>query len=147
MIFNVYQPKNVIAWWSEIQMLGYAPDSMIDVAKAEDDFEMVPGCQGDVVLIQKENPVGSVTVRLQAESPVNDLLSAKAALSRKFRPIVKPFMMKYVAGTTICKSAFSVIAKVPDISYAADHAVREWVFLCADLDMFAGGNFAIPTLP
>ena len=147
MLFGVYQPKLVIAWWAEIQFLGYATDSMINVAKAEDDYEMVPGCQGDVVLVQKENPIGSVTVRLQAESPVNDLLSARATISRKFRPVVKPFMMKYIAGTTICKSAFSVLAKVPDIEYTNGENVREWTILCADLDMFAGGNSPIALLP
>ncbi len=139
MIFRQYNPLDNVMVWGGLSMLGWAEGSMIVVAQAEDDFEMVPGAAGDVVLVRNQNPTGSITFRLQAESPVNDLLSARAVASRKFRPFVAPVTVANLNSTTECASTFAVLARVPDIEQADAAGVREWVLLCADLDMFAGG--------
>lgn len=139
MIFRQYNPLDNVLVWGGITMLGYADDSMIVVAQAEDDFEMVPGAAGDVVLVRNQNPTGSITFRLQAESPVNDLLSARAVASRKFRPFVAPATVTNLNSTMECGSTFAVLARVPDIEQGATAGVREWRLLCADLEMFAGG--------
>lgn len=139
MIFRQYSPNLVKLVTGGILVQMFAKGSKINVAKAEDDFEMVPGCDGDVVLVQNHNPIGSITFRTMAESPSNDQLSARALLSRKVTPVVVPSMVKNLNSTGMHRTTYSVLRRTPDQDYASEAGVIEWVLLCADLEMYVGG--------
>jgi hypothetical protein len=142
-MFYQYDPNDVIIVHGSLLIDGFAEGSMITVSKRERDFEMDAGAKGDVVMRRMRNPIGEIIVRLQAESPFNTLLAARHELSLKGLAVALPTMVKDLRKTAMYKSAHSIVQGVPDSDFGAESGVREWVFLCADLEAFVAGAIQV----
>lgn len=116
---------------------------MVSVTRREKDFEMDAGAQGDTVMRRMRNRVGEITVRLQAESPFNTLLANMLEVATKGLAIAVPTIVRDLRKVAMHRAAFSIIAGPPDAEYAAESGVREWVFLCADLESYVGGAIVV----
>lgn len=139
-MFYPYDPNDVVLVHGSLLIDGFAEGSMLTVSKRERDFEMDPGAKGDVVMRRLRNPIGEISFRLQAESPFNTLLSAMREVNLKGLPIPVPSMVKVLKTAEIHRATFSILQGAPDAERdGGASGVREWVILCADLDMFAGG--------
>jgi hypothetical protein len=146
MLFATYDPKQTILDWGGLMVVGFAEGSMITIEQAEDDYEMSSGAAGDVVLRRMQNPTGSVTFRLQAESPSNSILGARATTSRRFAPVVLPVMIRNLGQLTQCAAPFACLSRPANVEWAAEAGVREWVLLTAGLEILSGGAIALPGL-
>lgn len=140
MIFKNYDPGRVAASFAGVQMMGFMDGTFISAERAEDAFEMSVGAAGDVTRVKSNNRTGTVTITLQAASPVNDLLSALAAADSLFGVTTAPLIVEDLNGTTVLLASVAWIQKVPQVEFADEGSGREWVFACADLDMNVGGS-------
>ncbi len=137
-----YDARDVIITWGEIELEGPAPGTFVTIAYDEDAVVKTTGAQGFVVATVKANDGGSVTWTASQASPVNDRLSAIAALQRRkgVGLIKKPIFVKHVNGTTLAMGPEAWIKKVPDAAFGDEHESREWMFDIAHLEAFIGGS-------
>lgn len=80
-----YNAKDCTLTIDGIQITGFG-DDMVSGEKDEDDFEAVTGAQGDVIINEKNNSLGTVTVTIQATCPQYSFL-LDLAHSRKIVPV------------------------------------------------------------
>lgn len=139
-MFYSYDPADVILVHGSLLIDGFAEGSMLTVTKRERDFEMDAGAKGDVVMRRLRNPIGEISFRLQAESPFNTALSAMREVALKGLAVPVPSMVKTLLTADMHRATFSIIQGAPDAERdGGASGVREWVILCADLEMFVGG--------
>ncbi len=139
-LFKNYDPSRIILVWNTIQVQGYGPDTFVKAARNEDQFTEQVGAAGDVVHIRNRNRTGKVTFTLQDASPSNDLLSAIANADEISGLGYGALMIKDLNGTTLVKCANARIQKYPDLEYGADAGTNDWILMCAELEMFIGGE-------
>ena len=72
-----YNAKDCVITWGSTYLTGLAED-MVTGAKDEEFFSTSVGAQGDVVVNETNNPLGTVTVTLQGTSPQRKQLIADA---------------------------------------------------------------------
>lgn len=139
-LIRTYDPQLVVAVLGSIEIRGWAPGTMITVARNTDAFSIDVGAQGDALWIRSRDRTGLVTFNLQLASPTNDELSQLARDDEKFGTGAVPFMLKFLNGTTICDGESARILKFSDVGYGAEAEAREWRVGVADLNMHVGGN-------
>lgn len=139
-LFRNYDPGRIILVWNGIQIQGYGPDTFVKAARNEDNFTEQVGANGDVVHIRNRNRTGKVTFTLQDASPTNDQLSALAQADERTGLAFGPLLIKDLNGTTLVMCANSRIQKYADMEYAADAGTNDWIVMCAELEMFLGGE-------
>jgi hypothetical protein len=138
--FSQWDPGRVTASAMGIPMRGFATGEFIKAAYNSDAFTVQSGAQGDAVRVRSRDQTGTVTFTLQASSPTNDLLLARAKLDRLFGTGYGPLLVQDLNGTTRIRASRCWIKKVPDATMATDPSDREWVIECFDLEIEPGGN-------
>jgi hypothetical protein len=114
-----------------------------DAVKVERDtatFTDTVGIDGSVTRSKSSDRRGKITVKVQQTSTDNDYLSACALIDEKSAAGVMPIMIRDQNGTTLVFAEQAWIEKPADISFGKEAGEREWVFRCAKLDVFVGGN-------
>lgn len=119
-----------------------AAEEGITIAPTEDINTMTVGADGEVMHSLHANKSGTITVRLLKTSPVNQLLSAMYAFQTASAPshgqntisLTNPDIGDVVTHRIV---AFK---KAPDLTYAKDGGLNEWVFDCGKIDRALGGN-------
>lgn len=137
-----YDARDVIVTWGEIELEGAAPGTFVVIKYDAEAVKKTRGAQNFVVAVVTGDDGGSVTWTASQASPVNDRLSAVAAIQRRKGVGLqkKPLMVKHTNGTTLAIAPEAWIKKVPDAGFGDDHETREWEFDCAHLDAFIGGS-------
>ena len=77
MAITSYNAKDCAITWDNTTITGLGED-MVTGEKDEEFFEPAVGAQGDVVVNEKNDPLGTVTLTLQATSPHYNRLIADA---------------------------------------------------------------------
>lgn len=72
-----YNAKECAITWDHNRITGFGED-MVTGEKDEEMFETAVGAQGDVVVNEKNDPLGTVTLTIQATSPWYNRLIADA---------------------------------------------------------------------
>lgn len=72
-----YNAKDCVIDWGETSITGLAED-MVTGEKDEEMFSTTVGAQGEVVVNEVNNDLGTVTLTIQATSPQRDQLNADA---------------------------------------------------------------------
>lgn len=139
-LYRNYDPGRIVLVWNGIQIQGYGPDTFVKASRNEDNFTEQVGANGDVVHVRNRNRTGKVTFTLQDASPSNDLLSAAAIADELSGLQVGPVMIKDLNGTTLVQCANARIQKYADLEYAAAAGTNDWILMCAELEMFLGGQ-------
>lgn len=135
-----YDPQLIVLTWGATLFTGYADGEIITAEFSEDAFTEKVGTQGDTVHVRNANQNGTLVVRLQQSSPINDVLSAFAAADRlPGANVIAPIQMKDLNGTTIVAAVAARIRKVPTVNFSNDSENREWGFLCYRMRVLAGG--------
>ncbi len=142
MTFRNYDPSEVALSWMGINITGYADGTFIEAERDEDGYTMYTGALGDVARARNLNRTGKVTVTLMASSPVNDIISAVAALGDQFggRTDVGALSVTDFNGTTQVAAPYAWVMKLPKIERAKEAGTVQWVFSCAQLFIEVGGN-------
>ncbi len=133
-----YSPDRVQTVFAGVLIFGYA-DELVTIEQNEDTFLEEAGAAGDVVRTLSLNETGIVTIKLQAVSPCNDLLSALHIADKKTGAGKGPLLVKY-DGIIIAQSTWAWIRKPPVQGFAREHGSREWVIACAKLNQFVKGS-------
>ena len=126
--------------WNGIQIQGIGPDTFVKAVRNEDHFTEQVGANGDVVHSRNRNRTGKVTFTIQDASPSNDLLSAAAKADELTGLVYGALMIKDLNGTTLVQCANARIQKYPDLEYGKDSGTNDWILMCAELEMFLGGE-------
>jgi len=137
--FKTFDPKLVVMSFAGIQISGYMDGTFIMAEREVDTFEKSVGAGGDVTRVRSNNRSGTITLTLQAASPTNDLLSARAIIDEQTGLGTGVAMVKNINGTTLVSAADAWIQKPANVEYADTASGREWVIACADMRMFIGG--------
>jgi Protein of unknown function (DUF3277) len=135
-LFRNYDPGRIVMVWNGIQVQMYGPDTFVKASRNEDSFTEQVGANGDVVHTRNRNRTGKVTFTVQDGSPTNDQLSAAAIAGLNYGAL----MIKDLNGTTLVQCANARIQKYADVEYAAAAGTNDWVLMCAELEMFLGGE-------
>lgn len=72
-----YNAKDCTITWGDIYITGLAED-MVSGSKNEDFFSESVGAQGDVVINEKNDPLGTVTIKVHGTCPQRKFLIADA---------------------------------------------------------------------
>lgn len=98
------------------------------------------GIDGQTTRSKQSDRSGTVTLRLNAASVSNKVLTAFAEADDVKNQGVIPIMIKDGSGEDITVTETGWIESIPDVAYGAQSGIREWVFDCSDLARFLGGT-------
>ena len=135
-----YDPGRVVVTFNGVRLVGYQDGTFVSAERAEDGFTMQVGSGGDVTRTRNRNKTGTITLTLQQASPSNDVLSNFAELDEALGLSFGSIMIKDLQGTTLCEAADAWIKKFPTVEYAKESGPRVWMFDCAELFIYAGGQ-------
>lgn len=137
-----YDARDVVITWGELELEGAAPGTFVTVTYNEDAVTLTAGAQGFMVATINANDSGAMTWTASQAAPVNDRLSAYAALQRTrgVGLIKKPLFLKHRNGTSIAVGPEAWIMKEPEAPFADEHQNREWSFTIPHLTLHIGGS-------
>lgn len=140
MITRTYNIQNLFVNWGGIIFTGFG-DSAVEVSKAEDTWTTKVGADGVVVRSLVQNKLGMAKVVLSAASPVNDLISARAALDvATGLPIYHPsFQLGYFGSSMLVVASACWLRKDPVVAYGKDIGDLEYTFDLNPVEQFTGG--------
>jgi len=138
--FKTYNPALVTVSFDGINVTGFMDGTFVEAERDEDTFTKHVGATGDVTRTRNLNTSGKVTITLVAASPTNDLLAIKFATDEILGFGYGSLQVKDLSGTMLCRATQAWITKPPKIERAKESGSCVWVFECADLKVFAGGN-------
>lgn len=125
-----YDPKDVTVTVDSVYLTGFSED-MLEIEKAENNYETKVGAQGDVVRTRINNPLGTIKVTLLSSSPQVAYLD-KLANSGKLVPVSVIYSGTPKETTT---STEAYVTKPATRSYSNEAADREYEIQCLDIDM------------
>lgn len=121
-----YDPSQVSLLLGGWAPYGWASDTKIEVARAEDNVLPYLGCDNDLSLALNRNNSGTMTLHLQATSPSNDILAGMAAQAKSTRMLTFPLVLNDPAGMNII-STVAWIQRSPELSLGKEVGVNDWV--------------------
>ena len=121
-----YNAKECTFTVDDVIITGFG-ESMVSGSKDEDDFEAVVGAQGDVIINERNNDLGTVTATVQATCPQYNFL-LELARNRRVVPVwaTNKSLGERFGGTK------ARILKVPDVKTGAKAEDRELQFKVFD---------------
>jgi hypothetical protein len=140
MTLSTYDPKSVLVLVGVLPISGFADATFVEVARETDAFTKKVGADGYTTRTRSNNTSGSITITLMQSSPSNAALSALYLADQGTNSGVVPITIKDNSGTSLTFAPQSWVRKIPDQAFGLDLNAREWVFDCADLQVFVGGN-------
>jgi hypothetical protein len=112
----------------------------ITVAADEDISTLVVGADGTPMHSLSANKSGTLTVRLLKTSPVNsilaDLYSLQTSVASSHGQNTVTITTTYTQDTITCRH--TAFKKAPDLTYAKDGGINEWVFAVGIIDRVLG---------
>ncbi len=123
---NAYNAKDCIITWGNLFLTGLGED-MVTGEKDEEMFSTKVGAQGDVVVNETNNNLGTVTVTVQATCPQRAQLIADAKAGA-----VKPLWVNNKALGTSFGGTQARIKNYPEISLAQEAEDSEFEFQVFD---------------
>ncbi len=127
---TTYDAKSVSVIVGGTYLTGFG-ESMVSVAKDEENWETSVGAQGDVVRSRVNNPLGTITVSLQQTSPQVEYLDRLA----KTGETVPISVISAGPPKETATSTAAYVKKPADRAYGSSAEDREYEFQCMDLDI------------
>lgn len=137
---KTYDAKQVSIVFAGRILTGYADGDFCTVEKAEDAWTHHVGADGEEARAKTNNNSGKITVKLSQYSSDNATLSAIHEADKAANAGVSPMLVVDKSGKSLHASDEAYILKTPAAAYAKAPGDREWVFMCANLKSFVGGN-------
>lgn len=117
---NIYNPKDCVVTVGGVYITGLAED-MVSCEKDEDNFTTAIGAQGDVVVNQSNNQLGTIMLTVQGTSPQKAYLLSLAKSNTMFDIWVINKSIGEKAGGTK-----AMMKKPPTLEQGAELADREF---------------------
>lgn len=124
-----YDAKDCVITWGSLFLTGLGED-MVTGAKDEEMFSTNVGAQGDIVVNEMNNDLGTVTVTLQATSPQRAQLIADAKAG-----VVKSLWVNNKALGTSFGGTQARIKNYPETSFGQEAEDGEFEFQVFDYTM------------
>lgn len=121
-----YNPKDTVITVGGVYITGLGED-MVSGEKDEDNVSTSVGAQGDVVVNEINNDLGTVTITVQGTSPQLPYLKKLA----KTKEIVDVWVNNKALGEKMGGSK-AIVKKTPSLEYGAELADREIEFAVMD---------------
>ena len=116
---TTYNAKDVVVTVDGVFITGLGED-MVSGEKDEDNASVVVGAQGDVVVNETNNDLGTITLTVQGTSPQLPLLKNLARTKQ-----IIPVWVNNKALNEKMGGSKAIIKKTPSIEYGAELADRE----------------------
>lgn len=117
---RLYNPKDCVVTVGGVYITGMG-ESMVSCEKDEDNFSATVGAQGDVVVNQSNNQLGTITVTLQGTSPQKAYLLGLARSGAMFDIwVINKSINEKVGGSK------AMMKKPPALEQGAELADREF---------------------
>lgn len=139
-MFKTYSPALVTISFRGINLTGIMDGTFIEAERDEDAFTKHVGAGGSVTRTRNMNKGGKITVTLIQASPTNDLLASVLLLDELVGGQYGAIQIKDLSGNMRCHATQAWISKPPKVERAKESGSCVWVFDCAELEIFAGGN-------
>ncbi len=137
---KTYNPARVTVSFKGINLTGFMDSTFIEAERDEETFTKHTGATGDVTRTRNLNKGGKVTITLIQVSTTNDLLADLHESDEIFGISFGSLQIKDLAGNMVCRADEAWIQKAPKMERAKESGSVVWVFDCAAIDIFAGGN-------
>lgn len=121
-----YNAKDCVITWGSIFLTGLGED-MVTGTKDEEMFSTSVGAQGDVIVNEQNNDLGTITVTLQATSPQRPKLIADAKAG-----VVNPIWVNNKVLGTSFGGTQARIKNYPELSLAQEAEDVEFEFQVFD---------------
>ncbi len=139
MTMLTYDPKLNFLTWVGIDFVGFT-DEMIQLTPEGGDWVVTKGADGKFVRTLDNGQLAKMTVSLQAESPVNALLSARRLLDRTtYLGAGAMSLTNILRPATLISSPSAFIEAAPPMEFQRDAGAVVWTFVLPDVYIFAGG--------
>lgn len=128
---TAYNAKDCVITVDGIVITGFG-DEMVTGEKQEDLFETEVGAQGDIVLNEKNNPLGTIKLTTLANSPQKPMLIRYANTGKEFSIwVVNKSLGEKMGGTK------ARVKKQPDAAQGATVGNREFTIEVFDYELTA----------
>lgn len=147
MALRKYNPKRITGSWTgtikgrsfAVRFQGFMDGSFVSADYNEAHVTRHDGGHGEASFMLNANRGGAVTIQLVQGSPTNDELSRLIPdADRNYLPI-GTLAFDDLNGTTKILSEEACIQKTAAVEFGTNIAGRQWVFECAQLQLFVGG--------
>jgi len=135
-----YNAKDVHVIVGARVLSGFDENSKVTVARSNDSYAKITGVDGETTRSKINDNSGEITLQLMRSSDDNDFLSELAIRDELSGDGVVTVTIKDQNGTTLHFTPSAWIRKPPDDAVEKEANAREWIFDCADLNMFSGGS-------
>ncbi|GAC40859.1 phage structural protein [Paenibacillus popilliae] len=125
---TTFDAKSVTVTVDGVYLTGFS-ESMVEIEKDEDNYEVKVGAQGDTVRTKVNNPLGTITVTLLQTSPQVAYLD-KLANTGQLVPISVINAGPPKESVTVTEA---FIKKPASRSYGSEAEDREYEFQCLDM--------------
>lgn len=135
-----YDLKQVNVIYSGRILTGAAESDFVTVTMSADAWSHHVGASGEECRARTNDESGKITVKLAQYSSDNAILASLHLADKASGSGVAPILVIDKSGKSLHASDEAYISKAPDAAYAKTPGDREWVFMCAGLQHFVGGN-------
>ncbi len=140
MSVTAYDPQNIDCVFANHPIGGFADGTPMNLVRTSELVVTKAGIKGDVAVSYISDKRAVMTVSLLATSASNDVLSRAAE-----NKVIGSFLLKDHAGTTLVKSPYAVVKKMPDVGFSQETPNRDWEIELLDATIFVGSTPALAT--
>lgn len=137
---KTYNAQQVSIVFNGKILTGYAENDFCTVEMSDDAWKHHVGASGEECRSRTNDESGKVTVKLAQYSSDNAVLAALHLADKASGTGVGILGVVDKSGASLHGSDEAYIMKAPAAAYAKTPGDREWVFMCAGLAHFVGGN-------
>lgn len=141
MTVATYDPSEVDLYLAILhQVVGFSPDTIINITKDEDYFKAQKGGTGQVERLLVPDRTYTLQISLSQTSPSNSILNALATLDSLTGSGAFPIYAKDSSGDSLFLAATCWIESPPEASYRKDIQERVWTIKCTEMTFGLAGN-------
>lgn len=137
---KTYDMKQVSVVYAGRILTGAADGDFVTVEMSSDAWSHHVGASGEECRAKTNDESGKITVKLAQWSSDNAVLAGLHLADKAAGSGVAPIAVVDKSGKSLHGSDEAYILKAPNAPYAKAPGDREWVFMCAGLSHFVGGN-------
>lgn len=141
-LLGSFDPSKVICTIGPVVISGWSDGDFLTAARDEDLYFKRVGADGGVSRARNSNKSGTIEVRTLSTSGANDLITALFALDNLSEDgkVVVPMAIADLSGRTLVAASQGWLRTLPPAVFSKEPSECVWVFDCADMSMFIGGN-------
>jgi len=138
-----YSPSDISITFAGVPIDGFDASNVVRIKRIDPIYTSKRAMDGTVAVTKQKYSKWQVSIFLAQSSDSNDLLNGiqKLLFSSNIKAMqFLPLIIKDNSGTTMFFAKDVWIEQLPELEFGQSLAVREWVFMCNDVECIIGGN-------